>query len=325
MVLDLTDLRGSPPPRYHLAIFCAAVAVLLSLVAPPEARADPAKVLREAARTYARGRYKRVIKHVRPLLYPKIVLSDQGQVIRAHRLLALSYIFLKEKMLAEKHCLEILSLRPQYKLDPVVDPVAAVELFDEVKRRNAARIKAILDRERAELERKRLAEQKRREAERKKKLEALLAKPKNERVIEERYFVVNLLPLGAGQFQNGHNKKGWALLGTQAGLGAVSLGLYLGLTLSYSNGQVPADEWETVEALRYTQVITGAACLALVAYGIIDALAYYKPETVTVRPIQQAPAKEKSPNAEPAEQKSTWYLTPSLGPESAGLGFGLRF
>ena len=318
---DITPGSRFLPRRGQRAALVAGVLFAL-LGTPREVFAGPKEILQDASRTYARGRYKQVIERVRPLLYPTIKLSDQEQVISAHRLLALSYMFLKDKVPAEKHFLAILSLRPRYELDPVVDPVAAVELFDEVKRRNAERIKAILERERKEQERKRLEALRRKKELERKRLEALLARPKTERVIEKRRYWINWIPFGAGQLQNGHTKKGFTLLGLQAGLAAASLGLYIGeVSLINEKGLVPDKDWNTARGLMYAQIATGAACIGLMIYGVVDALIYYKPDSVTIRSIKQ----KVPPATGPAKKKSTWYIAPTLGPGSAGLGIGVAF
>jgi len=197
-----------------------------------------------------------------------------------------------------------------------------VELFDEVKRRNAGRIKAILDRERKEQERKRKEALRRKKEQERRRLEALLARPKIERVIEKRHYWINWVPFGAGQFQNGHYKKGFTLLGLQAGLAAASLGLFLGeLSLINERGLVPDKDWNTALGLSYAQIATGAACIGLVIYGIVDALIYHEPDRVTIRSIKpKAP-----PPAKPVKKKTTWFIAPSLGPGSAGLGIGVAF
>ncbi len=301
-----------------LHVFCLGAVLLWAA----DAWAGPAEVLKDASRSYVRGRYKRVIKNVGPLLYPTIQLSDQEQVIKAHRLMALSHMFLKEQVQAEKHFLAILSLRPEYELDPVVDPVAAVELFDEVKLRNAARIRAILDRERKEAERKRQEALRRKKEAERKRLEAMLAKPRNERVVEMKHYWLNFVPFGAGQLQNGHRKKGFALMGLQAGLAAASLGLYFGQwALINDRGLVDNKDWDTRQGLMYAQIAAGAACIGLMIYGVVDALIYYEPGGATVRPIKY----EDPPAKKPAEKKASWFIAPSLGPGAAGIGFGIAF
>jgi hypothetical protein len=43
---------------------------------------------------------------------------------------------------------------------------------------------------------------------------------------ERHSFVINFVPFGAGQFQNGQRRKGWLFLGAEAVLGAVSVGAF---------------------------------------------------------------------------------------------------
>jgi hypothetical protein len=255
--------------------------VLLLLGAAGTAQALPEQDLQEAARAYGRGEYDRVIQVVRPLLYPEIRLSSQDQLIRAYKLLGISYIFEKDREQAEKQFMALLSLRPDFRLDPLVDPVAAADFLEEVKRRNAERIRAIRERERKEAERRRLEEQRRREEAGRRA--RLLDQPQEiiERTVVQRPYWINFVPLGAGQFQNGQRRKGYALLGIQLGLGTISAVTALSVRLGYPGSRLPPDEYDRARALAITQVVSGALCLGVVAYGIIDALAYHKPQTVT--------------------------------------------
>lgn len=297
-----------------------AVGLVLGLtLAPWAALAGPTDSLRAGQRAYARGRYKQVVKLVRPLLHPTIRLANQAQVLNAHRLLALSYLFLKDRAAAEKQLMALLSLQPEFQLDPVVDPVAAVQFLDEIKRRNAQRIAMIKERERLERE-KRLAEDRRRKLEQKRlALERLMKQPTVERLVERRFLWLNFVPFGAGQFQNGHRTKGYVLLSSQATLAAASLGLALGLRVAYPDGKVPADQWDTAQGLSAAQVITGALFLAVATYGVVDALVYYEPVTVTLRPV---PRTSKPAKASPA---TSIFFAPAVAPGSAGVGLGLTF
>jgi len=286
--------------------FAAALLLLAAAGRPAAGAPSPAsKVLKEATSAYERSDFTRVIELLTSQLHPRILFTKQEQVIQAYKLLGLSYMFERDRAQAEKQFLAILALRPGFRLDPLVDPVAAVELLEDVKRRNAEKIKVFLERERREAERRRLAELRRQEAARKQDQQ-----PSIERTVTKHPYWINFLPLGAGQFQNGHHTKGYVLLGLQLGLAAVSLGTYLSQYGKYPGNLVPGEEWDQAQALTITQVTTGAACLALVAYGIIDALVYHQPEAVTVRPL-----KKKS-----SKTKASFYLAPGPGP-SVGLGF----
>ena len=290
----------------------------------------PDEDLVAAGMAYDRGDYRSTITLLRPLLYPTIALPSQKKAIQARRLLGLSYLFEKDEPGAEKQFLAILAQRPGYRLDSLSDPAAALEFFQRVKRKNAELLEAI--RKREELERLAREQQAalREDAESEKnphRGEYL------QREVTRRNFWINLAPLGAGQFQNGHRTKGIVLASLQAALGALSLGTYLGLRLSYPDGQVPGDEWGQAQGLKYTQIISGAACLGLVAYGVIDALVYYEPMTVTERWIkladkQQPPEQKKQREEKKQKEKprsGALLFGPSVGPGGAGVTLGFTF
>lgn len=275
------------------------------------AAASPEQDLREAAQAYSRGEYASAIKLLRPLLYPRIRLASQDQVVRAHKLLGVSYIFEKDRDEAERQFMAILSLRPDYTLDPLVDPPAAVKFLEGVKRRNSAKLREIQERERREAERRRLEAERKRDEERRK----ALAREQTvvERTVTRRVYWVSFLPLGLGQLQNGQRAKGFTLMGTQLALGGLSLTSALAYRYTWPTGRIPAAEYDRARALAITQVVSGALCLAAVAYGIIDALVYYRAETVSERSYQRAPPKPRL------------SLTPLVTPRAGGLGLGLTF
>ena len=263
------------------ALAVGALLVLALVARTAAAQTTPERVLQEAADAYVRSDFATVVKLLRPLLYPRMLLTSQAQVIPAYKLLGISYLFEKDKVQAEKQFMALLSLKTDWALDPLVDPPAAVKFLADVKRRNAERIKAILERERRERERKRIEEQRQRDEERRRALLAAQSQIVVERTITRHSYWINFVPFGAGQFQNGHRKKGYALLGAELSLGALSIGTALAVRFAYPNGLPPNDD--TARGLGITQVVSGALCLATVAYGIIDALVYYTPLTVSER------------------------------------------
>jgi len=86
--------------------------------------------------------------------------------------------------------------------------------------------------------------------------------------------VANLVPPW-GQFQNGHRKKGYAILGGELGLVAASV-VSAALLYSWrdSTHQFPGKEDEA-DALRVVNYVSLGALAALVVYGIVDGLYYY--------------------------------------------------
>lgn len=241
-------------------------------------QASESPEIETAARAYEQGDYKKVIRIVHPLLYPSIRLGSQDSLIRAYRYLGVSYLFENKKDHAEKQFLAILSMVPDYRLDPLIEPISAIEFLEDIKRRNADRLNAI--RERSRLEERRLREA---ELERQKprlSKQPVAPPPSGVHIVERHSYWLNYVPFGVGQFQNGHTTKGYLLLGTQIGLGALSMGTALALRFLYPSGKVPMDETHRANALVVTQVVSGGISLGLMAYGILDALYHYKPEVV---------------------------------------------
>jgi len=311
----------SAPRKWLPAVVC----ILLLLLAPAPALASPEQDLQEGARAYERSDFKQAIELIRPLLYPTIRLSQQDQVLQAHKLLGISHVFEKNRTEAAKEFLAILSIRPTYRLDPLVDPASAVRQFEEVKKRNADKIRQILDRERREAVRHRLAEERRRAEDRRLRLLAGQANLVIERTVVEHPYWINFVPL-AGQFQNGHRTKGFVLLGTQVGLAALSLGSGLGVYWGYTGRALTREEYDRARALSIVQVASAGLCAAAVAYGIIDALYYHRSRTVSERRYwrksQKRPAKSTG-----ATKKTSLFVVPSLGADgtSGGLGLGFTF
>lgn len=310
-------------PRSSLAIFSRVVPVLLALaLCLADARTASAageKKLADANRAYNRGDYAMVIRLLRPLLHPAIRLSSEMQVIAAYRLLGISYIFEKDRTEAERQFMAILALQPDFRFDPTVDPVAAVELLDELKRRNAGKLKAIRERERLEAERRRRAEEARRRAADEARRRALQPGYVVERTVRQNPYWVSFVPLGAGQFQNGHRRKGYTLMGVQLSLGAVSLATGITAWTLYSNAprtssgklKITVDEHNRLRGLTITQVVSGSLCLGAVVYGIIDALVYHRPQTVVERKLSIPPPRMS--------------VGPLAAPGGAGVELGVTF
>lgn len=301
------------------------VAAATALLPAPVRAQGASQVLERAERHYDRSEFDEVIRQVTPLLYPRIRLSTEDQALRAFRILGLSHLFEKNRDEAEKQFLAILAQRPDYRLDPLVDPVAAVEFFEDVKRRNAERIREIRLREekmRREQERKRLERERREEAEvERRRAEAERRRRAARRVVVRHPYWINFVPFGAGQFQNGHRTKGFVVMGLQLGLGALSAGTALGLRVAYPDGTVPAHEWDRARALSVTQVAAGALFFAAVIYGVADALYHHEPQHVELRTADSDKKSKKKSN----DSKSSLQFTPALGPGGVGIGLGVTF
>jgi len=143
----------------------AIVALAMLLFAASAASANPSRNAKDAldqGRTaYDRGDYGRAIDTINPLLYPSIELGTEDEVVSAHKLLALSYFFVNKQKEAENEVTSLLALRPNYQLDPIVDPPVAVRFFDDVRKRQSERLNALKKRELEESERAHKEEERR--------------------------------------------------------------------------------------------------------------------------------------------------------------------
>ncbi|HEY7957029.1 MAG TPA: hypothetical protein VII38_17105 [Polyangia bacterium] len=295
--------------------FALALALPLTALAAPSE--NPQVALQASELSYKKQRYQDVEQAVRPLLYPTIELSTEESVVEAHRLLALSYFFQKKMPEARQEVVALLALRPGFELDPIVEPPVAVSFFQNIRREQEGRLQEIRRRQQEE------AERTRRETERKRAAE----KARAERVfiekrVERHSRWLAMLPFGVGQLQNGQKGKAIFFAVSELATGALSLATWLNVYFRYPVGkdpatgalipQYPAGEATTAQGLVGTQLASGAAFWALVAWGIIDAQVKYVPEVVKTRELERAP-------------KASISIAPILSPGTYGLGISGAF
>jgi len=252
------------------------------------APAVPNEDLQRGKNAYDRGEFSRVVEIVHPLIYPEIRLQTEGQIVQAHRILGVAYLFEKNQTEATHEFRKLLQLMPDYRFDPLLDPPEVVDFFNAVRKGYEAEL--------GELEGKRKAMDQARQRD-KEECDKVRAGPT---VIEKRVgrnsFTINFIPFGAGQFQNGQRAKGWAFLVGESLLGAASVGA-LATNLAvyglrpqracrYAVGSTacPADAIDHTDEnrsrwLTRVQVASGAMFLGAVAWGVIDAIYFFKPET----------------------------------------------
>ena len=248
----------------------------------------PAEELQRGKNAFDRGEFKRAVEIVRPLLYPELRLHSDSQIVVAHRILGVSYLFEKQQVAATGEFRKLLQLRPDYHFDPLLDPPEVVDFFNTVRKDYGAEL-ARLEARRKDAERARLRD--------KEECEKVRAGPAFiEKRVGRNSFAVSFIPFGAGQFQNGQSGKGWAFLTVQGVLGAVSVGAFAtnlavyGLrpqrTCRYDLGDsvCPPEAIDHTDEnrsrwLTRVQVASGALFLGTVVWGIVDAIYYYRPET----------------------------------------------
>jgi hypothetical protein len=248
----------------------------------------PTEELQRGRNFFDRGEFKRAVEIVRPLLYPELRLQSDSQIVQAHRILGVSYLFEKQQDEAAGEFRKLLQISPEYRFDPLLDPPEVVDFFNGVRREYGAELATLeAKRKQAERERQRAKEE----------CEKVRAGPLVvERRVGRNSFAVNFLPFGAGQFQNGQRKKGWAFLAAEVVFAGVSVGAFAtnlavyGLRpqrtcrLNVGSTACPPEAIDHTDEnrsrwLTRLQVASGATFFGLVAWGILDAIYYHKPET----------------------------------------------
>lgn len=282
----------------------------------PEQKLDRAKL------AYQRGDYGAIVLLLRPLLYPETLLAQEAQVLLAHKLLALSYYFEHDEAGAEQEFNLLLSLRPDFALDPVVDPLQAVAFLDDIRRRNSERLEEIRRRQAEEEQRRRVeSEQLQRQAE-------ALAQQRTrriyiERVVHRRFSALDLLPFGVPQLVAKRKAVGSMLLVGEVLSGAASLATWITVRYRYPDGTYPARELQTQQALTGTYLGTGALFWGLVLTGLIDALVHSR-TLVEIRELNGPPPElQQRDTAPPPPPKSPTSPASQANPSSTSLYMGL--
>ncbi len=283
-----------------------ALAALLCLgLGLAAAAASPPAELDKARAAFREGKYPEAQQVLTALLYPKTSLSDPRQLAEAHLLLGLTYLETGDELQADRELEEALLLEPQLSLDPLVFSPRAIARFSAKQAELAARAKG--EAEKAQVARERL------------RLRKLID---NMVVLEKRSYWVNFVPFGAGQFQNGQRMKGLFFLGTEAALGGLSVSLWSYQVIKYGfRGKVPPRDVDSVNRMQTIQAASGLLCLGAVVWGVADSLAHY--EHVVSR--QPDPALLKEFERLDREPVSSLYVTPTVGPDQAGLLLGVSF
>lgn len=275
-----------------LGIFAALAGALL-VAAPahgPENHATPRETFERGRTAFGRAEYKRAIEILNPLLYPEVLLDSEGEVVQAHRMLGVSYLFTGDSEAAKREFHKLLELRPDYRFDPLLDPQQVVDAFNAVLKDEESEIAAIEGRRK--LRDAEIAARLQRET----RLHATTTVLRYER----HAYLLNFVPFGAGQFQNGERRKGWFFFGVEAGLAAISVGaLATNFALYGANPyrkclQTPppmgacqeidhTDEDHSRTLLR-VQLLSGGLFFATAIWGVVDAVRHFQRDVLLTEP-----------------------------------------
>lgn len=229
-----------------LACVLGTVAVPLRSLAERDGAAahTAAAILRDAAAALDAGAHQRAADLARGVVAnPDVPETDRAE---AWRLYGLASFFLEQHADAEQAFLAYLKLEIDGRLDPALVPPEAIVFFEDVRARHAAELRKY--------------------------------RPAPER---RRYRALNLLP-PAGQFQNGHTRKGWVLAGVGGLALATNVGTYLVLRswcdestgVCKSGGESRAG---AARGLRAINTATGVLLIGAAVYGVVDGFLYYRP------------------------------------------------
>jgi hypothetical protein len=261
--------------------------------APAQPPPTPRESFDRGRTAFGRAEYKRAIEILHPLLYPETLLDSEGEVVQARRMLGVAHLFENQPDEARKEFRKLLELRPDYRFDPLLDPQRVVDFFNGVVKEEESTI-AVIEKRRRQRDHEIAEERRRREAAR--------LPPVHTAVVFERHsFVLNFLPFGAGQFQNGQRKKGWMFLTTEAALAGISVGAFAVNLALYGlaprrgcNEERPADVAcppseidysgeNTSRWLTRVQLISGGLFYAVALWGIVDAIRNYQRDVMLAR------------------------------------------
>jgi hypothetical protein len=287
------------------ALAALAGALIAAAPAAPLPSSPTAREAFDRGRTaFGRAEYQRAIEILNPLLYPDVLLESEGEVVQARRMLGVAYLFENKPEEARREFRKLLELRPDYRFDPLLDPQRVVDFFNCVVKEEEATIAKMVAR-RLQRE-KELAEKRQRDL-------RLHMSPTVVRY-ERHSFGVAFVPFGAGQFQNGHRRKGWLFFGAEAVLGAVSLGAFAtnfglyGLTPTRKcnvdpmgaecpSAAIDHSQENTSRTLLGVQVISGGVFFAVAIWGVIDAIVNFQPEVQLPDSADTRAARDQSSRA----------------------------
>jgi tetratricopeptide (TPR) repeat protein len=264
---------------------------------------------------------------------------DEPSLVELHKLAGLAAFNLGRREEAARHLRALLRLEPDYGLDPFVVPPPAVAYFEELRRELRAELALIRQEKRLRVERERTeAAQRERERmlseERRRRVEEL-ARQVTVRTVERRSFLVNFVPFGAGQFQQGRNSLGVIFAATE-GVFAVSSvlaffayeGLFDEVPVEIEDRQsptgtakvnvrfIPAAKEQQADAWRLAKYGSAAGFYAMYALGVADALYHHQDEVVRT-------GIETLPDAPAAARSSGLRIFPLPG--GAGAAYSLTF
>ncbi|MBZ4419909.1 hypothetical protein [Myxococcus sp. RHSTA-1-4] len=266
---------------------------------------------------------------------------SEDDLVELHKLAGLAAFNLGRTEDATRHLRALLRLDPDYGLDPFVVPPPAVAFLDSLKVEMSSELEFLRQERRLRQEREKAAaerrERERLEAEVQRRRAEEMARQVTVRTVEKRNFLVNFVPFGAGQFQQGRNSLGIVFAATEGALAVTSIisffayeSLFEEQTVLMDNvldpdGQasirvryIPTNRRKQRDTWQLLKLSSAAGFYTIYALGVVDALYHHEDHVIrtTVEPRPDAPAPASAP-------PGTLSTRVGLYRTSGGLGAGL--
>ncbi|MCP4196911.1 MAG: hypothetical protein GY762_07140 [Proteobacteria bacterium] len=268
------------------------------------------QIFEMAMNAFNAGLYEEAATRFNAML--KTETENPALLLECHKFIAVSKLFIGDKESAEHHFLELLTISPEYTLDPMIFPIEIIDFFTEIKAKNKKQLEALAlarAREKANL----LAEQAARKLAEK---EALMRNVYLEKEVKKNSLAVAMIPCGAGQFQNGDKLKGALFLSGELLLAAAAITTYALHESLRSDSKQPYESKEKRKqaesrelGLRIANHASIAALVTLAVGGIVDALVHYRPQVVTWKTLKE---KDVPKPVRPGGSQSKHRITPGL-------------
>jgi hypothetical protein len=281
------------------------------------------------------GRYREVLERAERRIDRGAV--DETLLVQWHKLAGLAAFNLKRNEQAQRHINALLRIDPDFALDPFVYPPTAVAFVEKQRQALAAELDRIRAERRAQEAAARRAAEERaalaREAEEQRRQIEQMSRQVTVRTVERRSFLVNFVPFGAGQFQQGRVAAGTGFAIAEALLAATSIVAYFaygslietrtipldnrigGPTTVTSTG-IPANRAEEANVWRALKIGAGLGFYGVWAAGVADAIIHHQDPVVTTRV-------ETPPTPPPAPPPPQARIGP--GPGVVGASVTIRF
>ncbi len=264
------------------------IALLLVL-----AMATPEADVKRARDRYEFGAWADAVATARDTLarYPDL---PEPLAIETWRILGMAEFQLGDKAEARSAFIHLLSIDPDQVLDPFLVPPPIVEFFDKVRADAEPQLAPLREQKKQLKEQERLAEEARR-----KLLAEEMARtgpPSKVIVVQEHVYLLNFLPFGVGQFQNGENTKGIIIAVSQVVFGAINIGAIfahnaiaddpsrrcsVSTVTNCSNPPIPDSDRQLLNNIDIVKYVSAGLFWGTYIYGVADSLVHYVPRIET--------------------------------------------